>query len=59
MERNDTKMIQYGYLCKFKGTRVFVLASNIAETLDKLQEYTKDSNFDYSLESHCSIPILR
>lgn len=55
---NNNKNINYGYVCNINGDKSFVVAENIAEAMDIMEEISKNPNDDYSFETHSSIPIL-
>lgn len=47
-----------GYICHIGKERVFIIAENIAEAMDKMEEIAGDSVFGYSMESHSSIRVI-
>lgn len=47
-----------GYICHIGKERVFIIAENIAEAMDKMEEIAGDSIFGYSMESHSSIRVI-
>ena len=48
-----------GYICHIGKERVFIIAENIAQAMDKMEEIAGDSVFGYSMESHSSIRVIR
>ena len=51
-------VIQSGYVCHIGKERVFIIAENIAQAMDKMEEIAGDSVFGYSMESHSSIRVI-
>jgi len=47
-----------GYVCHIGKERVFIIAENIAQAMDKMEEIAGDSVFGYSMESHSSIRVI-
>ena len=47
-----------GYICHIGKERVFIIAENIAQAMDKMEEIAGDSVFGYSMESHSSIRVI-
>ena len=47
-----------GYVCHIGKERVFIIAENIAQAMDKMEEIASDSIFGYSMESHSSIRVI-
>jgi hypothetical protein len=47
-----------GYVCHIGKERVFIIAKNIAQAMDKMEEIAGDSVFGYSMESHSSIRVI-
>jgi hypothetical protein len=47
-----------GYVCHIGKERVFIIAENIAQAMDKMKEIAGDSVFGYSMESHSSIRVI-
>jgi hypothetical protein len=47
-----------GYVCHIGKERVFIIAENIAQAMDKMEEIVGDSVFGYSMESHSSIRVI-
>ena len=47
-----------GYVCHIGKERVFIIAENIAQAMDKMEEIAGDSIFGYSMESHSSIRVI-
>lgn len=47
-----------GYICHIGKERVFIIAENIAQAMDKMEEIVGDSVFGYSMESHSSIRVI-
>lgn len=47
-----------GYICHIGKERVFIIAENVAQAMDKMEEIAEDSVFGYSMESHSSIRVI-
>lgn len=47
-----------GYVCHIGKERVFIIAENIAQAMDKMEEIAGNSVFGYSMESHSSIRVI-
>jgi len=47
-----------GYVCHIGKERVFIIAENIAQAMDKMEEIAGESVFGYSMESHSSIRVI-
>lgn len=47
-----------GYICHIGKERVFIIAENIAQAMDKMEEIAGDSVLGYSMESHSSIRVI-
>lgn len=47
-----------GYICHIGKERVFIIAENIAQAMDKMEEIAGDNVFGYSMESHSSIRVI-
>ncbi len=47
-----------GYICHIGKERVFIIAENIAQAMDKMEEIAGDSVFGYSMEGHSSIRVI-
>ena len=47
-----------GYVCYIGKERVFIIAENIAQAMDKMEEIVGDSIIGYSMESHSSIRVI-
>lgn len=57
------KSNRIGYLCEIEGEKIFVVAVNVANAMDKLEEfvaveYGDDIEIDYAMLTHHSIIIL-
>lgn len=55
---NIANVSHSGYVCHIGKERVFIIAENIAQAMDKMEEIAGDSVFGYSMESHSSIRVI-
>ena len=55
---NTSDVNHSGYVCHIGKERVFIIAEDIAQSMDKMKEIAGDSIFGYSMESHSSIRVI-
>ena len=54
----DPDEVESGYICHIGKERVFIIAENIAQAMDKMEEISGNSVFGYSIESHSSVKVI-